>query len=414
MSIYIGNNGSEKILHIYDGDTNVRTDNFSGTSFHSSLPYIMTADRYVFYPNGSVPCSGSYNSAATWTSAGYTCSTPIPADPSNIIFTVCIGYVGSDRYFFPSTRGATRCAGEAYGNSSGGTPAFVVSGATTGYVYQFNSAAFWGPAGYPLVSFSKIEIIYFKYFTAGNIASDINISRSDISINGISIFNNSYVHFMSSISDRINDYDDIIAIPVGANNVVQNGAYILQPNWVTSSSNISFTSGISGGQYKLIQIINSYPHAKTSVEINGQLSTISVLKNGIMLPQFKGASAYKTYINGSFSYTKIISAGQQFSYYSSGYANYLVATIPISAVAGNLVLMSVKGIGFSVVSPVSSIGSVGDTVYLYAAERYSFLKAVIGGSSISIYYTGYDAVYQYTPGGHQWICDVYVSVFVIS
>lgn len=101
MSIYIGNNGSEKILHIYDGDTNVRTDNFSGTSFHSSLPYIKLHSIHRFYPSG-----GEINASQGVVSAykmNYVSSTSIPSGEYSII--ICGMQNNGTRYTFPTSHG---------------------------------------------------------------------------------------------------------------------------------------------------------------------------------------------------------------------------------------------------------------------------------------------------------------------
>lgn len=421
MSLYIGNNGSEKILHIYDSSSNVEKTPFSGTSFHSSLPYITVRNRYTFYPNGTIPYSGNEGVARTWTSRGYTSAAPLPSDFGTSPFSVCIGHVGSERYFMPATKGLSLPdGGDGYGNAWGGNQSFMINSSTTGYIFYNewtqNYGAqhiYYGPASQPLVVFDRVEVIIFNAYGDTPIANDISITNNDIIINGSSIFSRTYVHFMTTIDDRLNDFDDIIAIPYGSAYSEYNGSSFVTPNWVSSSSNLSFANKGSGG-YFLMQLINSYPYPKSNMQLDGVDGTISVVKNNIPIVQFKYDTVFMTKINTIIPKTQIVAAGVHYSFWDTGRINVLVKTINISATASDIIYLSIETSNVTYPIPVACVTKAGNTVYLASSDKYMYVYCTVSTTSINVYVAGYDSIFKYVQGGHYWTINMYLSVTLIN
>lgn len=292
MSIFIGSNGSEKILHLYDGSQNIELAKTLGTSFHSSLPYFKSTGRVTYtrnYAKATLTCF--YNPTEKLECVFYKADVPAPALYSKIII---VGYVGATRYFFPNSSEYMEddyCYLGLRGSGFGSIYGLKAMYEPSDYIqipdqiktlsYLTNNTNDIG-----VREFDKIEVIYFDTTMETIVPSDVSISKSDITVNGSSIFAPKFVHFMNTLADRINDYDEILAIPYGIN-----GSII---NYISSVNNLSYSNTQLNGSMRYLQLLNTGAGAITSVSLDTTNSRISVVKNGIERNQFIASTRFKT------------------------------------------------------------------------------------------------------------------------
>jgi len=313
MSLFIGNNTTEKVLHLYNGSSNIEENVFSGTSFHSSLPYYTFNSVHRFLPSGA-PYNASLN--AVWAEKqNYTISTgSIPTGDFSVVLR---GMYNGVLYTFPTSIGegvVTSIQAIYYGSPLANSPAFRLSTLTSGFTARaaFSSSI----VAFPIATFDYIDVYLFNESITPITASDISISKNDISINGASLTSKIYTHFMSSISDRVNDYDTIIPIP--------SGGTLTALTYSRSTDNLTHTAN---GQYSLIQLINSYQYPVSSVALTSNPNIISVNKNFINIPLFNANTKFKSAVTNLPRF-RILSYGQ------AGQAGQttLISTMVISSI----------------------------------------------------------------------------------
>lgn len=383
MSIYIGDNTTEKVLHVYDGSTSVEKDNFSGTSFHSSLPYFTVKSRHRFTYNSTTPYSGT-SGKWTWNSKGYTTTDEITTTTD---FSIAIGYLNGTRYFFPAAAGVgvrfgtQYIPGLMYGNPFSNEPCFRISSGTTGYTATISNPSLL-PA-YPNLIFDYIDIIIFENVNEV-IASDILINNSEISVNGNNVFDKEYLHFMDDINDTINDVDDIIAIPYGGS-TFSYGEVVLKSNYVTSTGPTTFVNNRAGGHI-LLQVINSYDFPISSVYINSVNSTIGVVKNSVEIPIFNADSYFKTsYV--PVAETLIVASG----WTASANGTYFLKSVSIDLSSGGTIMMSTR-IGNTAYGTEARILTVSPAINGKVFHPYAggcsgvYMKAVVDTVNDKIYF----------------------------
>lgn len=287
MSIFIGSNGNNKVLHLYNGSTNIEPNVFSGTSFHSGLPYYTLLDTVVFSYTG-VSDTPMDTALITINRSYYSASKAITYTNSPCLF---VGLKDGVRYFFPTTQGSgayDAVTGIHTGSVFGQCPTIQLQSTTTAMVSTLRETD--RNNLFPFTIWDSITMYVFSDSISEMLNNSVEIDRTDIKINGTSIFTAQYLHFMNSMSDRMNDYDTILAFPSGG--VTNNFAHHL--NYVTSPNNITCIPAISGQPYQLVQLLNSYAYPIQSTSLLSSNSTISVVKNGISLKQFDGNASFKT------------------------------------------------------------------------------------------------------------------------
>lgn len=274
MSIYIGNNGTEKVLHLYNDQAAIAT-NGSSTSFHSSMPYMKVINIHRFTQNGTVP----YSEAGGFTTVGYSSSTAVPVNSNCLV----VGYDAGTRYFFqaqidsPDWYALPDVA--TFGNIGSTGLCFGLVNTTTGF------------CGSEIDLPSKLYFEYIDVYEVSEIittsATDIRIDSSGLYINGTNVLgsNNKYLAFIDNLEGRVNDYDTILAIPY-SNDTNPNST--AGGNFVTSTSNLSYVNQRPNGGHTLVQLINSYPFPLTSVALDSAAGkgSIGCVKNGISFPLF--------------------------------------------------------------------------------------------------------------------------------
>lgn len=407
MSIYIGNNSTEKVFHLYDGSTTIEKVPFSGTSFHSSLPYFRVVSRHRFTYNGTTPYAGTIGSTYSYTSRGYATTNPLP---STSVPYVIVGVKDGVTYFFP-----TAASGSPYfpaytaGNSAANVPSFGLTSTSVGFTASSNSAIF--------SHFSVLVYDYIDVLVIGsqlNITpSDIVIDNSDIVINGDSIFDNEYIHELSTIGDRLNNYDLILAIPSGGTDIYTDAGNIYRPNYVTSSDMVSFTNNVSGGSYSLHQIINSASGDISGVRISSENNTISVVKNGVEHVLFDGSAVFKTLIT-NYSSIKIISSGQIATFSGS----FLVKTLNINIANGDNLIVMYYTSGANPRSDAANLENIsnGKTFIVYTAFfGFGYIKGVCDtiNNQINFYWVVTNPAFS-SGATVIWTSDIYVATNVIK
>ena len=413
MSLYIGNNGTQKVAHIYNGSTGIEKNPFSGTSFHSSLPYLKIKSRHVFTYNGTTPYSlnQTYNA---YNSKGYVTTTPI--ENINNGFCFVIGYIGSKRVFFPYSAGTGEAIstmsipGSFFGNPCSSEPAFCLTSATTGYTGTITFRKDLLPL-YTELIYDHIDVIILD--TAVHTpATDIIISNSELSINGNPVFDTTYLHFCATLENRTNTIDEVIAIPYGAYyfTVVSNG--ILKPNYVTENGGV-YTNNVSGGAYTLVQLINSNPMvAPTSISIDK--NSISATKNGINTPYFNAATNFKANV---VKYPEFLVVGSGFRIDASGVYHLLDYSIDISD--GDILHSSIRTPSYTwqyiAQMSASCVVSNGGIFYFYAGGCYMHLYGVMNTASgtISFYCNAQEYQLEYNPQYYRtFITDFLLTIII--
>jgi len=323
MSIYIGNNGSNKVLHIYNGSSNIEKNNFSGTSFHSSMPYLVLSSIHRFTQNGTTPYSNP-----VFTSVGYSTTNPLPPmalDGSTMVLAV--GVIGSTRYFFPSASCSPYWAAvpqnvTTFGNINTTGINFAVVNNSTGFCGRYST--------YPS------DTMYFDYidlYVINDIntvsPSDISITSSDIKINNSSIFEPKYCVFLDSLSMAPNTYDTILAIPYATSSLWQYGG-----NYVTSTSNTQYSDVFSNGGHYYIQILNSYnyPVQSTIISANSTESYIGNKRNNIETKLFSSLNSFYT---STLVYGQYLLVPQGTKIYDNNV--HLISTINVNIDDGNII-----------------------------------------------------------------------------
>jgi len=286
MSLYIGSNGGEKILHIYNNSSNIEKNIFSGTSFHSSLPYLIFRSIHTFTPTG-VNSSGG-NNYITWEKKGFSTSNPLPSGNFSVILR---GYYNDIIYTFPTTIGdgyINGVEGWHYGHPATAAPCFHLSDTSNGYSIRCD--VHYGQAGdapyFEVALFDKIDILVLDPSIVPIIPTSVKITNKELLVNNSSILGSQYIHYMTSLTDRINDYDTIIPIPIGGTNT--------RAAYTKTTSNL--THSVVNGTMSYIQIINSYNYPVTNVILTSKPAKISVLKNAKIIDQFREDIKYRTSI----------------------------------------------------------------------------------------------------------------------
>lgn len=394
MSLYIGNNGSEKVLHIYDGSSNIEKNIINGTSFHSSLPYYTLNSIHRFVPSGTPYVVASGN---VWgEKQNYVISTG--SIPSGDFSTIIRGSYQGTIYTFPTS------AGEGYfsglqaiyaGNPLANCPAFRLDSLTSG----FTARAQYAPNNivlFSIATFDYIDVYLFNELITPMPSLDIRISNDNILINGVSILSKIYAHFMTSIDDRANDYDTIIPIPRG-------GTYRAL-TYATSTNNLSHASN---GEYALIQLINSYPYSATAVNVTSAPSSIAVIRNNINMPLFKDNIKFKSSISALPQF-RILSYGQ--SMY--GGATTLLSTMYFNSTFQNGTLLFnilVSKSGFATIKDILCIVPIiaGRRVTIITSY-YWYIFGEISASANSINF------YVYSGVNNSFITNIDVNVYTLS
>ncbi|MCI4437279.1 MAG: hypothetical protein JHC33_10780 [Ignisphaera sp.] len=287
MSMYVGSNGSQKVLHIYNDSPNIEKSNFSGTSFHSSLPYFRVDKVHRFTQNGTTPYQNYY-----YTSRGYSCNTIIDLK-SNIL---CVGTIGNTKYFFPTSIGNLESS-FPINTTFGGlfnqySISFGLSSQSSGYVAISKT---WGGN----LVYDHIDLYQISFNPINISSNEVIVNNKDITVNGSSIFSNMFLMPLKTINDRVNDYDIIFPVP---NNLVHVGFYYHQ----SYTRTVNNSEIITDGGYSLFQLIGSYNAPITGVELTP--TSISVIKNGFHLKQFDAGKHFLTQVSNSVS-SLIIAAG---------------------------------------------------------------------------------------------------------
>lgn len=299
MSLYIGNNGSEKVLHIYNGSTGAESNVFSGTSFHSSLPYFSVVKKINFTNIGYDVFLGKRRQ-------NFSASIQIPPASQYDKILIRMNTVDGKFIFFPlaETHLFPNTYNDHYRIFVGDVLSrlgWTFTSASTGFLYSYISQS--SSVYFNLANVLDITV-YFITNELTQSASDIKISSSIFKINGIDVFNKYYMYPLSSIADKINSYDEVIAIPVGGY-----GASKAMLNYVSTYDFSTFTSTYpepGGGtqyavncDYILIQLINSYDYPITSVQLSSNPSSISVVKNNISITEFVASMYMRASITNS-------------------------------------------------------------------------------------------------------------------
>lgn len=352
MSLYLGVSGTEKVLHIYNNDSSVRKDNFSGTSFHSSMPYLTVNSVHHFTNSGTIPYANS-----AFTSRRYTSTTIVPLGG----YLVAVGVIGTTRYFFPQDSGDTYWTVvpdvTTFGNVNSRGINFGIDSSTTGFVGRYSS--------YPsaVLDFDYVDVYVLDDIIDANVATDVLINNTTISVNGVSITSKIYLVFLESITSRVNDYDTILAIPHTS---------IAHPdltgsNYVTSVGNLSYTGSIESNNYQLVQLVNSYAYPVTSVSIIGNsvsgVSSIGVTKNNMLLPMFVSSIQYYTATLSNISHIAV-----PLNFRTDDRGVYQTSTLSINI-------------------PVGSIVSLG--FYLEGFQYKNFSPIRVYQGIVSVFYDGY-------------------------
>lgn len=287
MSIFLGKTSSNsKVLHIYSGSTDIEENVFSGTSFHSSLPYMRFVDKIRFTRVTALQVID----IGTYSVARCDFQSTIPM-PSTKYLSVFAGVKDGVRYFFPtsmSSSGMDYAEGVYAGAIFYECPAIGFVSDTYLVVQGIKEDAvnnFYNP-----LDFDYIDVYLFENNIAPISSNEVLVSKNLISVNGNDILSNKYVHVFTDIAQRLNDYDEIIGLPYGGY-LVNNVQFYA--NIVRSTSNTSFTLDGTEGGIVYIQLINSYPFDPTAIELRSNENAIVVTKNNITMNLFKTTSDMK-------------------------------------------------------------------------------------------------------------------------
>lgn len=281
MGIFIGDNATEKVLHVYNGTSTIKRDNFSGTAFHSSLPYSNIVSIHRFTPSGSpYIVADSYNFWAE--KQNYTTDTAIPTGDHSIIVR---GSISGVIYTFPTQIGVPDIAdiqAVYFGNPVTNGPALCLTSLSSGFTARswFRHSSY---TTFPIQTFDFIDVYVFTQTIEPITASDIRISNSEFTVNSENVFDKRFVHMMGSLSDRINDYDTIIPISTSGTGIVS--------SFSTSTSNLNHTTS---GTVHYIQIINGYDYPVDSVTMQSNPSSIGTVKNGNNVISFTESTPIRT------------------------------------------------------------------------------------------------------------------------
>jgi len=280
MSVYVGANGTEKILHLYEGSTTVVKTNVAGTSFHSSMPYMKVSSIHRFTADGTVP----YN-AAGLTTKGYASTTSVPLNSNCLV----VGFDAGTRYFFQAQIDSPDWVvlpdTTTFGNVGAKGLCFGLDAQNGGYTASEDALP------------SKLVFEYIDVYVIDNVveapASEVKIDSTGIYINGSNVLTNQYVAFIDNLAGRVNDYDTILAIP-HSNDIDPNST--AGGNFVTSTDNLTYTNQRTTGGHTLIQLINSYDFALQGVSFKsiGGVEAIGCRKNNVVFDLFSTNSHFFT------------------------------------------------------------------------------------------------------------------------
>lgn len=323
MSLYIGNNGSEKVLHIYDGSPNIEKVPFSGTVFHSSLPYLKLNGKKLFYKNGNVAIDNAYMYHQKYISSDGT-----DFEDSAVFF---VGIKGTSKvYFNPSMMNIE--------DSSYTTKNFFHNSIGNIGIVNKDTIDVFLPTSYTTVSqagrtydYDVIEMYSYDYTGISPISTDVDMSNSGVFINGLNIFQSGYLTYETSVSNLPNALDDILismspfnylllssSIYYGVGiSIIDNGGgapYFYDPK--TNATPISYSPYVMSFN----QNIGSYMQGIGSVEITK--SSINRIVSGVTIPQFSSTHKLSKYdFSSSITIPKLSSLPPQLG-------TYFITTLP--------------------------------------------------------------------------------------
>lgn len=356
MSLYIGNNGTEKVLHIYNGSPNIEKNVFSGTAFHSSLPYFSVVAKitFSFQPGITSPLykGGVYSSSIAIPSEGQYDKILIKMTNTS---GVSLFFPMAETHMFPDTVGDDS---RIFIGDVVSTMAFTFTSSTSGIFYTENTSATSSHNPY-FNNFNTIPYATF-YFISNKLSispSSINISRSGFTVNNSDVLSRMYLYPLTDINSRVNLYDEVIAIPTGGWAGSKS-----RLNYVSTTDDITFTNSeqdptysVNSG-YLLFQVLNSYNYPISSIDISSKPASISVVKNNISMLMFtetmqmRASITYSTTINVSAN----VYSGASNGYFNKSYigtygipsgnsASFVMISYIISDVSRDISVINIRG-----------------------------------------------------------------------